>query len=331
MKSNTKWQKSTKSCTKMIKIILLGLALCYHLFAIETRTPTLSLKAKGDVQDILYDKGLLYAANSNGSVEIFDIASKNVLKTIQIPNIIDFVGDEIPAKIYSIDKIHDKLLIVSQGMKGYRNLWLYENNTLSLVFDIEQKYFIQKASFVDENRILFGLLSNQIGLYNLQTKKEEYLIQVSHSSFSHFKLSLDKQTFAATDESGIVRIFNSKSGSLIKELKALNLDRVYQVDYKNDVILTAGQDRKAVVYLNNAEPYSLNFSFLLYSCALNENATLGALSYNEKNEVLIFDINTQKYLYNLTGQKATLTQILFISNNEVFASSDSEIINYWKF
>ncbi|MFA6789161.1 MAG: WD40 repeat domain-containing protein [Arcobacteraceae bacterium] len=315
----------------MIKIILLCMAFFCHSIAIETRTPTLSFKAKGDVQDIVYDKGLLYAANSNGSVEIFDTVSKDVIKTIQIPTIIDFIGDEMPAKIYSIDKIHDKLLIVSQGMKGYRNLWLYENNTLSKIFDIEQKYFIQKASFVDENTILFGLLSNQIGLYNLQTKRNEYLIQVSHSSFSHFKLSPDKQTFAATDESGIVRIFNSQTGSLIKELEALNLDRVYQVDYKNGVVLTAGQDRKSVVYPTNAHAYSLNFDFLLYSCALNEEATLGALSYNEKNEILVFDINTKKYLYNLTGHKATLTQILFSSNNEVFASSDSEIINYWKF
>ncbi|MDX9796519.1 MAG: WD40 repeat domain-containing protein [Arcobacteraceae bacterium] len=315
----------------MIKIILFILTLGFYAHSMETLTPTFSLKAKGDVQDILYTQGVLYAANSNGSVELFDVASKHVIKTIEIPPIEDFMGDVIPAKIYSIDLIANKLLIVSQGMKGYRNLWIYENDTLHKVFDIEKKYFIQKASFVDENRILFGLLSNQIGLYNLQTQSLEYMKQVSHSSFSHFKLSQDKQRFASTDESGIVRIFNAKDGSLFKELDALNLDRVYQVDYKNGVVLTAGQDRKAVVFSNNGSAYSLNFDFLLYSCALNEKATRGAVSYNEKNEVLVFDINTQKYLYNLTGQKATLTQILFISDNELFASSDSEIINYWKF
>ena len=315
----------------MIKIILSLFVLTLYAFSLEDLTPTYSLKAKGAVQDILYTKGVLYAANSNGSVEIFDVASKEVIKTIEIPSIEDFMGDIIPAKIYSIDLIANKLLIVSQGMKGYRTLWIYENDTLHKVFDIEKKYFIQKASFVDENRILFGLLSNQIGLYNLQTQTLEYMNQVSHSSFSHFKLSQDKQRFASTDESGIVRIFNTQDGSLFKELDALNLDRVYQVDYKNGVVLTAGQDRKAVVFSQRGSTYSLNFDFLLYSCALNAKATRGAVSYNEKNEVLVFDINTKKYLYNLTGQKATLTQILFISDNELFASSDSEIINYWKF
>lgn len=315
----------------MLKIALFLIAFCFQALSLETLTPTFSLKAKGDVEDILYHQGLLYAANSNGSVEIFDIATKSVVKTIELPAIVDFVGDTIPAKIYSIDLIKDKLLIVSQGMKGYRNLWLYENNTLKKIFDIEKKYFIQKASFIDENTILFGLLSNQIGLYNLETQKNEYLIQVSHSSFSHFKVSQDKQSFATTDESGIVRIFKASNGTLLKELEAFNLDRIFQLDYKNNVILTAGQDRKAVVYDNNTKAYSLNFDFLLYSCALNSKASYGAVSYNENNEILVFNINTQQYLYNLTGAKATPTQILFIGNNEIFSSSNSDIIHYWKF
>ncbi len=315
----------------MIKIFFILIALYLHSFSMQTLTPTFSLIAKGDVQDILYDNGLLYAANSNGSIEIFDITTKTAIKTISLPNIVDFVGDTIPAKIYSIDLIEDKLLIVSQGMKGYRNLWLYENDTLTKIFDIDKKYFIQKASFIAQDKILFGLLSNQLGVYNLSTKKEEYLIQVSHSSFSHFKVSPDKQTFATTDESGIVRIFNAQTGKLIEELEALNLDRVYQVDYKNGVVLTAGQDRKSVIYPANAQAYSLDFDFLLYSCGLNTDSSYGAISYNEKNEILVFDISTQEYLYNLTGPKATLTQILFISTNELFASSDSNIINFWKF
>ncbi len=85
-----------------------------------------------------------------------------------------------------------------------------------------KKYFIQKASFVDENRILFGLLSNQVGVYNLSSKQNEiFFMQVSHSSFSHFKLSKDKKSFASTDESGVVRIFNTQDGTLIKKTRSI--------------------------------------------------------------------------------------------------------------
>ncbi len=316
----------------MFRLIILCVIFLSYSFSLDTLTPTFSLKANGDVQDLFYKDSLLYAANSNGSVEIFDIKTKSIIQTVTLPTIKDFAGDVIPAKIYSIDLFENKLLIVSQGAKGYRNLWIYENNKLTKIFDIDKKYFLQKASFLDKNRILFAQLSNQISVYNLETKQDEYSFQVSHSSFSHYKLSEDRKTFATTDESGIVRIIDSNKGTVVKELKAINLDRVYQLDYKNGVILTAGQDRKAVVYpKNDFSSYSLAFDFLLYSCALNPNSSLGAISHNELNEILVFDINTKKYLYNLTGQKATLTQILFISNNELFASSDSEIINFWKF
>lgn len=178
--------------------------------------------------------------------------------------------------------------------------------------------------------IIFALLSNQIGLYNFTSDKLEYLIQISASSFSDFIINPNKKTIVTTDESGIVRQLDIKEGKTIKKFKALNLDKVYQLDFKNNTILTAGQDRKAVVYKYQSN-YSLDFDFLLYSCGLSFDAKLGAIAFNEENEVLIFDTNTKQYLYNLTGQEATVTKILFKANNEVFISSNSNKINYFNF
>ncbi len=308
---------------------LLILLFAINLFALQNLTPAKVLKATGTVQSIVFQDGKLYAGTDNGTVEIFDIDSNNKIQTIKLPNIKDFMGDVIPAKIYSIDLIDDKILIVSQGMKGYRNIFIYENEKLEKIIGIDKKMFIQQASFISSDLVLFGLLSNQVGLYDTKNKKENYLIQVSHSSFSHFTVSEDKKRFATTDESGIVRVLQVKNGQIINQPKALNLDRVYQVDFKKGIILTAGQDRKAVVYMKNSA-YSLDFDFLLYACALSPNAKLGAVAYNEKNEVLVFDVKTQKYLYNLSAQEATLTQILFINDQEIFVSSDSQTINYYK-
>jgi len=308
---------------------LLILLLTVNLFALQNLTPTKIFKATGTVQSMVFQDGKLYAGTDNGTVEVFSTTTNEKVQTIKLPNIKDFIGDTIPSKIYSIDVIKDKILIVSQGMKGYRNIFTYENEKLEKMIGIDKKMFIQKASFISSDLILFGLLSNQIGLYDIKNKKQLYLIQVSHSSFSHFMVSDDKKSFATTDESGRVRVLNVNNGQFIKEPKALNLDKVYQLDFKKDLILTAGQDRKAVVY-DSFSSYSLDFDFLLYACALSPKAKLGAIAYNEQNEVLVFDIKTQKYLYNLSAQEATLTQILFINEKELFVSSDSQIINYYK-
>ena len=273
----------------MVKILLI-LLLSINLFALENVSPTSKFKATGSVQSMVYDEGKLYVGTDNGTVEVFDIKSNEKLQTIKLPNIKDFIGDEIAAKVYSIDKIANKILIVSQGMKGYRNLFIYENNQLEKVIGIDQKMFIQKASFISSDLVLFGLLSNQIGLYDIKNKKQIYLIQISSSSFAHFMVSEDKKRFAHTDESGRVRIIDVSNGQVIREPKALNLDKVFQLDYKNNLILTAGQDRKAVLY-DRTSSYSLDFDFLLYACALSPNAKRGAVAYNEQNEVLIFFTN----------------------------------------
>jgi len=298
-------------------------------FALEEVTPTYSLKATGAVQGIVYKDELLYAGTANGTVEVFDTKEKKIIKTINLPMIKDFMGDTIPAKVYSIDLIEDKILIVTQGMKGYRNLWIYENEELKKLIGIEKKFFIQKASFVSDTRVVFALLSNQLGIFDIEKNEVTVLTQVSQSSFSHFALNENRSKLITTDESGVIRVLKTSDLVVEKRLKALNLDRVYQLDFKKGKVLTAGQDRKAVFY-DSFSSYALNFDFLLYSCALSKNAKYGAIAYNEENEILVFNTSSKKYLYKLIGQDATLTQILFISDKEIFASSDSQTINFWR-
>jgi WD40 repeat protein len=299
------------------------------LFAKETLTPNKIFQSSGTVQDIVYNDGKLYAGTSNGTVEIFDTQTTEKIEQIKVPDIIDFMGDSIPAKIYSIDLYEDMVLIVSQGMKGYRNIFLYKDQKLTKIIDIEKKYFIQKASFVSGSKIFFGLLSNQVGLYDFENKKLEYLIQLSASSFSHFVLDEQKKTLATTDESGIVRVLDISTANIIRQPKPLNKDRVYQLDYKQGVILAAGQDRKAVVY-TPTNSFEFEYDFLLYSCGLSPKAKKAGIAFNEKNEVMVVDLASQKEIAVLTGQRATLTQIRFINEFEIFVSSDDSQINYFK-
>jgi WD40 repeat protein len=121
------------------------------------------------------------------------------------------------------------------------------------------------------------------------------------------------------------------SSKTIKTFENQNLDNVFQVDIKNNTILTAGQDRRAVVYnTQNNDAYYKSTTFLIYSAGLSPSAILGAIAYNEDNEISIFNTNTKKDLHILKENKTTLTNILFISETEVLTSSDDERINYYK-
>jgi WD40 repeat protein len=309
--------------------ILWLLLLAFPVWAISDIAPQFALKTSGQVQDLSIEGDILYVATDNGSVELFDIKRQVKTRTISIPHITDFIGNKVASKVYSVDALEGVVTFVAQGEKGYRELWVADQSNVVKLIGIDQQLSIKKARFVTRDTIVLGLLSNQIMLYDRKTEQFIYDRQISASSFADLAISADRTTMVVTDESGIVREFVTKTGTLQRIVGEKNLDKVFQLDMKNGVVLTAGQDRKAVVYQPTTS-YHFEFDFLLYSCGLSPKATKGAIAYNEANDILVFDVATGAKEFRLHGQDATLTKILFINEKELLTSSDSKTINFWR-
>jgi WD40 repeat protein len=313
-----------------MKILLILLTTFSFFFAQELK-PTHIYKANGAVTDIIYTNGLLYASTDASSVDIFDTKTNKMTNSIKVPKIKDFMGDIINAKVYSIDVYKNNILITSQAEKGFREIYIFDGSKLNLIIGIDKGMFISKAKFVNENQILFSLLSNQMFLYDIKTKKNIWEIQVSQSKFSNFALNEDKSKVVVADESGDLKLLHTKNGKLIKVLAGQNLDNVFQVDFKSGLILTAGQDRRAVVYKENSgNAYYKQSGFLIYSVGLSPSGKLAAFASDENNNVTVFNTITKTNLYKLGHNAMNLTNILFINDNEVYVSSDDKNINYYK-
>ena len=295
----------------------------------STLKPSHKFVASGGVNDMVIANETLYVATSSSKVDIFNLSTQEHIKSISIPKIKDFMGDIIDSKIYSVDVLKGKILILSQGAKGGRNIDIYQNGKLENVISDTKRLFIAKAKFVDDDKIVFSLLSNQLYLHDMMHDKTLYVKQVSQSKFSNFILSENKKEIIIADESGDLQQYDLLNGQHTRSYENQNLDNVFQIDLKNSVILTAGQDRRAVVY-NQNKTYYKDSSFLIYSCGLSPSGKLGAYSFNEDNEVNIFNTQTKKDLYTLTNNKMTLRKILFINEEEILVSSDDKNINYYK-
>ncbi len=154
---------------------------------------------------------------------------------------------------------------------------------------------------------------------------------MSESKFSDFALNEDRTKSAFSCESGEITVLNNSDGKIIKRLKGLNLDNVYKVDFKKSTVSCAGQDRRAVWYdINNGKGDFVEAKFLIYATALNPDATLGAFSLDEKNNIYIIDLATKSFKYILKGQKSTLNNIIFKDNSTLFSASDDEFVLMWK-
>ena len=311
------------------------IAFYFNLFVLTINAKDLnsskSLIASGGVSDLVLVENKLFVATTASTIDIFDISTDEKIDSIKLPKIKDFIGDSIDSKIYSVDVLNDSVLILSQGEQGGRNLGIYKNGQMQNIIDDSQRMFIGRAKFLDENHIIYALLSNQIYLYDIQNKKILKEIQISQSKFSNFKLTKDKSKFIVSDESGVITMLDSKSFEVLKTFKNQNLDNVFQADIKGNLILTAGQDRRAAVYnIDTNSAYYKEFSFLIYSVALSPNTNLAAVASDEENNVTIFNTKTKENLYKLFLNKATLSNILFLNENELFVASDDKEINYYK-
>lgn len=307
---------------------LIGMFLLFFVSVFGAVSPAKTLSATAIVTDLAVDNSKIYAATASGTVDIFDRKTLKKQKNIVYPKIKNFMGEQMQPKLFSVDVLDGNVLAVLEDKDGFRSLYL---NHKKIIAD-NAKLFIKKASFVDKNRVLLGLLSNEIMLIDLNTRKIYFNIQVNTSTFSDFAISENKKMAVIADESDKITMINIENGQIVGQFKGQNVDNIYQIDFKNGTILGCGQDRRLSVYnAKTAKGYYLEGDFLIYSGALSADGKKGAFAFNEKNEIKVFDVDSKKEIVILKGSKANLTRTIFLNSNEIIASCEDKTINIWRF
>ncbi len=299
----------------------------------DTIKPYDSIEAGGNVIDIVVVDSMLTVSTDIGTVESYSMSTKEQLVKIEFPMITDFMGDAIFPKIFSTDylKVSKQYLAVVQANSGYRELFVIKDGIKSKLISAKDKHFISKAKFVDENRIMIALLSNEYILYDIKEAKEIYRVHISYSHFSDFMLSKDRSILVGSSESGEITVLNVENAKIIKTLKGANVDNVYKVDIKNGKVLAAGQDRRGIIYdMNTGSFVRFDGHFLIYAGALSSDGTKAAFAFTEDNDIVIFDVNSEKKLYTLKGQKSTLNSIVFVDDKTIVSGSDDKFIMIWR-
>ena len=96
------------------------------LYGIEDLKPTAVYTASGGVTNIVVRHDKIYVSTSASSVDIFDKTNHKLIKQIKVPQIKDFMGDIIDAKIYNADvSDNGNILMTVQDTSGFRELYLY--------------------------------------------------------------------------------------------------------------------------------------------------------------------------------------------------------------
>jgi WD40 repeat protein len=295
-------------------------------------TPERFIEAGGNVIDVVVKEGKIIAGTDAGTLEVYDFETGVLQKAFQMTPIEDFMGNPMPAKVFSIDKIAnmERYLVLAQSPTSYREVFIIQDGKQRKIIDTADRLMIKKAKFIAPQVILLGLLSNELVLFDIEKEAIEYRFQLTQSHFSDFALSKDKTLVPTTDESGKVHLVDVKRGKVMQTFKGGNVDNVYKLDMEEERILTAGQDRRGILYERTTGKFDrYDAEFLIYACALSPSAKLGALPPTEQNENAIYDVDTKRQLHLLRGQKTTLNTIVFVDEKTLVSSSDDKFIMIW--
>ena len=314
----------------MLKVILF-LFLSFVIYAKEY-TPIEQIKVNGAVKDMVLRDNKLCIGTDTGVMQVYDIKEKKFIKKIKLPKIKDFMGDMINTRVNSVDFLDGKYLLISDsGIGGYSNITIVENNITKQIISHEKHYPIIKARFIDKNHILLGLLSSEFILYDLLNNKIIYQVQISESKFSDFALNEDKSKVAVSNESGVIYIVDTKTGKILKELKGQNVDNVFKVAFRKNIVTGAGKDRRGSIYdINSGKGEYIQGKFFIYSTGLSPSAQRVAFAMDEENNIYIYNTFTKSLLAKLKGQKSVLNNIIFKDENTIFSSSDDDTIMKWE-
>ena len=300
-------------------------------FAVTSFTPVDTIEINGTSKDMVLYANHLVIATDMGHIEVHDIVKKQKIKEISLPDVKDFMGDMMPARVMSTDVINDTYLLLSDsGKGGYANLFIHKDKKTELLIDHTAKKPVVKARFIDETHILLGYLGNEVSLFDTKSKTELYKVQLSESKFSDFALNEDKSQVVFSCESGILSVVDVKSGKVLNALQGQNVDNVYKVDFKGGKVSAAGQDRRGALYdAKSGKGSYIEGSFLIYGTALSPSSKKVAFAMDEENNISVYNTSSKSKIALLKGQKSTLNVIIFKDENILFSASDDNTIMVW--
>lgn len=288
--------------------------------------PQKTIRLDSAATDMVLRDANLYLSTAKG--DALELSQNSKPKKIcSLPHITTPAGERRTQKALTVDAATHSKIVAIGGEDG--NLYICKNSQVNKsAFHTDS--VIKKLLFLSDTKVLIGLVSSQVVLFDITANKVAYSLQVSSSPLSDMAASEDKKTVAIVGEAGNLYLFDVASGKIKKIYKNVNLDNIYKVDYKKGMLLTAGQDRKATL-MSDYGTIKARFDgeFLIYAAGLSPLAQKAAIATTERNDIAVYDTNTKSLLAIAKGHNATLNRIVFLSETSFASCADEDKILIW--
>ena len=284
----------------------------------------------GDVNDFIVDNNTLVAATMSGTIETYNLLTHKLQSRISFPKIKDFAGDLIDAEVFKLAKINSAVFAIVHGEGGYNDIYKVSGKKKQKIIKGSALGAVAVSLGVSyDNKLVIGLLSNEIVKYNISTQKIEYRKQVNSYAFSAMVTGEEGKYLFVSDESGVISKVDIKSGKVVKVFRGQNVDNVLCVDYAAGVLVAGGKDRRFSVYKTNGA-YHQTLSCFVLAVGISKSGKTAAWYDDNTNNIVLFNVNSRSKIKTLQGHKSVVNKIMFIADNQLISCGNDKQIIIWK-
>lgn len=309
-----------------MRVVLIAIFLANYLFAVVTVVP--KIITLDDVpSDMVNKAGAIYASLSNGEIVSID-ANRRVKKLLILPKAQNYNGEKVNQRALSVALSSSAKLIAVASDSG--GIYIFNGkNIIKTAFNT--KTVIRKIAFVSEDTILVALLSSEIVKFDLKTNKIVSVVSTGTSALSDMAISPDLKIAYSAGEAGIVTLINTETMQITSRFQGGNVDNIYRLDSQNFLTITAGQDRRSVLYGKNGTILKRwDGSFLIYAAALSPNGSRAAIAMDEQNNITVVNTIDGSVKYIAKGHTTSLNRIVFLSEDTFASCADENKIYIWR-
>lgn len=306
---------------------VLGVLIFLGILNANEIRPMKIVTTSSPILDMIGRNGLIWAASEDG--KILQISAKGkILSTYAIPPFITLSGETRDQKAMTIDLSPDRTKVAVGTEDG--SLYIFQGIKRSKT-SFKTKGVIKKIVFITNDEVVLALLSSELVWFNLKQNRIDKMIAIGSSPLSDMAVSKNLSYLVTVGEAGIVRLINSRTKKVENIIHGGNVDNIYKVDYQHHRIITAGQDRRVIVYSDDGKKYQrFDGSFLVYSAALSPSGERFAAPMDEENRLSFFDIASKQEIALGKGHDATLNRIVFMDERHLISSADENKILFWE-
>ena len=320
----------------MRKFILFFTAIfCLNLTAnlaavpLEISQPDKVIKAGANVISSNLIDEILYLGTDGSELDIYDIKADKFLEPIKFRTVKTHFSDEEPAKIFSIDRLGDMLLVLTEMDYNERYLYVFkkENDSWSEVSNMHlANKSAKKAFFIYQNTAVVSDFGNEIYYIDLESKKAVFKHKFSIALYVDFEINKTRDKIAIGAESGVIYIYNLKTRQTEQTLNFFK-DNMYDIDYKNDVVAVGCIDKQAGVF-NGSMSY-FKSDFIVYATGLSDDAKTLAYMNGEESDILVYDIASKTKLATVKTGQQILNEIYLSDSGRLISVAYEKEVKFW--